>query len=317
MLEFARKVLETEADAIRSAISRLNDNFIKAVNAIMACKGRVVVTGIGKSGIIGKKIVATLSSTGTPSLFLHPAEAFHGDLGMITKGDVVIMLSFSGETEEILKLLPMLKRLEVMIISIVGAPESRLARASHLILDIGVNHEACPLNLAPSASTTATLALGDALALTVLKERGLEAEDFARFHPGGNLGKRLLKVNELMKSGADLPVITEGSLMKETILEISSKGLGVTLVVNDHGSLTGIITDGDLRRAMLRDREMLEKESYLFMTKNPKTIREDELVLRGVSLMEQFTITALAVIDQDQKPVGILKIQDIIREGVI
>jgi len=284
MLEFARKVLETEADAIRSAISRLDDNFIKAVNAIMACKGRVVVTGIGKSGIIGKKIVATLSSTGTPSLFLHPAEAFHGDLGMITKGDVVIMLSFSGETEEILKLLPMLKRLEVMIISIVGAPESRLARASHLI---------------------------------VLKERGLEAEDFARFHPGGNLGKRLLKVKELMKSGADLPVITEGSLMKETILEISSKGLGLTLVVNDHGSLTGIITDGDLRRAMLRDREMLEKESYLFMTKNPKTIREDELVLRGVSLMEQFTITALAVIDQDQKPVGILKIQDIIREGVI
>jgi arabinose-5-phosphate isomerase len=317
MLEFARKVLETEADAIRSAISRLDDNFIKAVNAIMACKGRVVVTGIGKSGIIGKKIVATLSSTGTPSLFLHPAEAFHGDLGMITKGDVVIMLSFSGETEEILKLLPMLKRLEVMIISIVGASESRLARASHLILDIGVDHEACPLNLAPSASTTATLALGDALALTVLKERGLEAEDFARFHPGGNLGKRLLKVNELMKSGADLPVITEGSLMKETILEISSKGLGVTLVVNDHGSLTGIITDGDLRRAMLRDREMLEKESYLFMTKNPKTIREDELVLRGVSLMEQFSITALAVIDQDQKPVGILKIQDIIREGVI
>lgn len=317
MLEFARKVLETEADAIRSAISRLDDNFIKAVNAIMACKGRVVVTGIGKSGIIGKKIVATLSSTGTPSLFLHPAEAFHGDLGMITKGDVVIMLSFSGETEEILKLLPMLKRLEVMIISIVGAPESRLARASHLILDIGVDHEACPLNLAPSASTTATLALGDALALTVLKERGLEAEDFARFHPGGNLGKRLLKVKELMKSGADLPVITEGSLMKETILEISSKGMGVTLVVNDHGSLTGIITDGDLRRAMLRDREMLEKESYLFMTKNPKTIREDELVLRGVSLMEQFTITALAVIDQDQKPVGILKIQDIIREGVI
>ena len=317
MLEFARKVLETEADAIRSAISRLDDNFIKAVNAIMACKGRVVVTGIGKSGIIGKKIVATLSSTGTPSLFLHPAEAFHGDLGMITKGDVVIMLSFSGETEEILKLLPMLKRLEVMIISIVGAPESRLARASHLILDIGVNHEACPLNLAPSASTTATLALGDALALTVLKERGLEAEDFARFHPGGNLGKRLLKVKELMKSGADLPVITEGSLMKETILEISSKGLGLTLVVNDHGFLTGIITDGDLRRAMLCDREMLEKESYLFMTKNPKTIREDKLVLRGVSLMEQFTITALAVIDQDQKPVGILKIQDIIREGVI
>jgi len=317
MLEFARKVLETEADAIRSAISRLDDNFIKAVNAIMACKGRVVVTGIGKSGIIGKKIVATLSSTGTPSLFLHPAEAFHGDLGMITKGDVVIMLSFSGKTEEILKLLPMLKRLEVMIISIVGAPESRLARASHLILDIGVDHEACPLNLAPSASTTATLALGDALALTVLKERGLEAEDFARFHPGGNLGKRLLKVKELMKSGADLPVITEGSLMKETILKISSKGLGLTLVVNDHGSLTGIITDGDLRRAMLRDREMLEKESYLFMTKNPKTIREDELVLRGVSLMEQFTITALAVIDQDQKPVGILKIQDIIREGVI
>jgi arabinose-5-phosphate isomerase len=204
-----------------------------------------------------------------------------------------------------------------MIISIVGAPESRLARASHLILDIGVDHEACPLNLAPSASTTATLALGDALALTVLKERGLEAEDFARFHPGGNLGKRLLKVRELMKSGADLPVITEGSLMKETILEISSKGLGLTLVVNDHGSLTGIITDGDLRRAMLRDREMLEKESYLFMTKNPKTIREDELVLRGVSLMEQFTITALAVIDQDHKPVGILKIQDIIREGVI
>lgn len=317
MLEFARKVLETEADAIRSAIGRLDHNFVQAVKAVLSCKGRVVVTGIGKSGIIGKKIVATLSSTGTPSLFLHPAEAFHGDLGMIIKGDIVIILSYSGETEEIMKLLPTLQRLEVFIISIVGAPESRLAKASHIILDIGVDHEACPLNLAPSASTTATLALGDALALTVLKERGLKEEDFARFHPGGKLGKRLLKVKELMKSGADLPVISEKALMKETILEISSKGLGVTLVVDEHGLLTGIITDGDLRRAMLRDRDMLEKESYLFMTKNPKTIQEEELVLRGVSLMEQHTITALAVVDLDRKPIGILKIQDIIREGVI
>jgi len=272
---------------------------------------------MGKSGLIGKKIVATLSSTGTPSLFLHPAEALHGDLGMIAKGDVVIILSNSGETEEILRLLPTLQRLGITIISISGAPRSNLARASQIVLDIGFDHEACPLNLAPSASTTATLALGDALALAVLKERGLNEEDFAYLHPGGKLGKRLLKVQELMKKGAELPIVTEQTLMKDTIIEISSKGLGVTLVVNQKGFLTGIVTDGDLRRAMVRDKEMLEKESSQFMTRNPKTIDSEEFVLRGVRLMEQFTITALAVLAQDRKPVGILKLQDIIKAGVI
>jgi len=317
MLDFARKVLETEADAIRAVIEKLDDNFIKAVHTILECKNRIVVTGMGKSGLIGKKIVATLSSTGTPSLFLHPAEALHGDLGMIAKGDVVIILSNSGETEEILRLLPTLQRLGITIISISGAPRSNLARASQIVLDIGFDHEACPLNLAPSASTTATLALGDALALAVLKERGLNEEDFAYLHPGGKLGKRLLKVQELMKKGAELPIVTEQTLMKDTIIEISSKGLGVTLVVNQKGFLTGIVTDGDLRRAMVRDKEMLEKESSQFMTRNPKTIDSEEFVLRGVRLMEQFTITALAVLAQDRKPVGILKLQDIIKAGVI
>lgn len=317
MLDFAKEVLETEAEAIKSVIKKLDNNFIEAVQKIMNCTGRVVVTGMGKSGIIGKKIAATLSSTGTPSLFLHPADAIHGDLGMITKGDVVIILSYSGETEEILRLLPTLQRLGVTIISILGAPTSHLAKASSVILDIGVDHEACPLNLAPSASTTATLALGDALALVILKERGLNEEDFARFHPGGKLGKKLMKVQELMKKNEELPLVTERSLMKETILTISSKGLGVALVINDQDNLTGIITDGDLRRAMLKDENMLQKEVKHFMTKNPKAIQQSEYVIRGVQLMDKHTITALAVVDQENRPIGILKLQDIIKEGVI
>lgn len=317
MLEFAKTVLRTEAQAIEGLIDKLDENFITAVDIIFNCRGRVVITGIGKSGIIAKKIVATFSSTGTPSLFLHPAEAIHGDLGMIVKGDCVIALSYSGETMEILNILPTIHRLKVPLISIVGNPYSKLAGESDVVLDVTIDHEACPLGLAPSASTTATLAMGDALAFVLLKKKGFSEEDFARIHPGGKLGKKLMRVNELMKKDDELPVVHESTLMKDTIYEISSKGLGVTIVENDEHQLTGILTDGDLRRAIEKDVQMITKTARQFMTKNPKTVQSHEFVLKAVSIMEQYSITALAVVDASQKPVGILKLQDIIKEGVI
>lgn len=317
MLDFARTVLETEARAILDLIDRLDENFTRAVDTLLACHGRVIVTGMGKSGIIGKKIAATLTSTGTPAMFMHPADAVHGDLGMIVAGDVILALSYSGETPEINNLLTSLQRLGVPIISIVGNITSFLARSSHIVLNVSVDHEACPLGLAPSASTTATLAMGDALALVLLKKRGFNQDDFARIHPGGKLGKKLMKVRDLMVGGGSLPVVREETLMKDVIYEISSKGLGATTVVDAHGRLSGIVTDGDLRRAIERDTDMLKKTASTFMSRAPKVIHPDEFAIRGVRMMESFTITALVVTDEDQQPVGILKLQDIIKEGVI
>lgn len=317
MLDFARTVLKTEADAIRNLIPTLDENFIIAVEKILGCKGRVVVTGMGKSGIIGKKIAATLASTGTPSLFMHPADAIHGDLGMIMKGDIVIALSHSGETAEILNLLKTLHRIDITLISMVGNVNSKLAANSDVVLKVIIDHEACPLDLAPSASTTASLAMGDALALVLLKQRGFSEEDFIRFHPGGKLGKKLMKVQELMISGDNLPLISVNTLMKDAIYEISSKGLGVTLVADENNLIVGIITDGDLRRAIEKDPLMLQKKSEIFMTLNPKSVKKDELVIHCVKVMDKMRITALAVTDNNNHPIGVLKIQDIINQGVI
>src|SRR5512135_2366136 len=269
MLEHARKVLRIEAEAILALVDKLDGGFTRAVNLILKCRGRVVVTGMGKSGLIGKKIAATLASTGTPALFLHPAEGIHGDLGMVMRGDTVIALSNSGETEEIARMLPSLKRLSIQIIALTGNPESTLAKNSDVVIDVGVKEEACPLGLAPTASTTASLAMGDALAVALLNRRGFKEEDFACFHPGGALGKKLLlRVRDLMHTEADVPVVSEGTLIKDAIYEISSKKMGVTAVVNAAGKLVGVISDGDLRRWM----EKTEKSGENLLTKKAEDI---------------------------------------------
>src|SRR5512135_1203080 len=249
MLEHARKVLRIEAEAILALVDKLDGGFTRAVNLILKCRGRVVVTGMGKSGHIGNKIAATLASTGTPALFLHPAEGIHGDLGMVTKGDVVIALSNSGETEELSRMLPSLKRIGIKIIALTGSTESTLAKNSDVVIDVGVKEEACPLGLAPTASTTATLAMGDALAVALLEQRGFREEDFACFHPGGTLGKKLLlRVRDLMHIGDEIPMVSEDTLIKDAIYQISSKKMGITAVLNASGRLVGVISDGDLRR---------------------------------------------------------------------
>ena len=313
----AKKVLKEEAEAILNLIDRLDSNFDKAIDILLNCKGRVVVTGIGKSGLICKKIAATLASTGTPAFFLHSADAVHGDLGMVVKGDVVIAISKSGQSQELIRLIPIIKRLGVKLITITANPDSELAKASDVVLNIGNCKEADPFDIAPTSSTTVSLALGDAIAMVLLQEKGFKIEDFAFYHPGGLIGKKLKKVKDLMKKGDELPIVTEDTLMKDTIYVISSKGLGVTTVVNKEGKLTGIITDGDLRRAMSRDPLMLEKPSKLFMTKNPKIIDKNEYIGTAVKIMEKYVITALLIVDEEGKPEGVLKLQDIIKEGII
>ena len=275
MIERAKKVLKIEAEAIEALIDRIDERFEQAVKMILNCEGRVVVTGMGKSGLIGKKIAATLASTGTPALFLHPAEGIHGDLGMVMRGDTVIALSNSGETDELSRMLPSLKRLGIGIIALTGNPESTLAKNSDVVIDVGVKEEACPLGLAPTASTTATLAMGDALAVVLLDQRGFKEEDFACFHPGGALGKKLLlRVRDLMHTDEAVPMVSEGTLIKDAIYEISSKKMGVTAVVNASGKLVGVISDGDLRRWMEKTEKtgenLLIKEAKDIMTKNPE-----------------------------------------------
>ena len=275
MIERAKKVLKIEAEAIETLIDRIDERFEQAVKMILNCEGRVVVTGMGKSGLIGKKIAATLASTGTPALFLHPAEGIHGDLGMVMRGDTVIALSNSGETDELSRMLPSLKRLGIGIIALTGNPESTLAKNSDVVIDVGVKEEACPLGLAPTASTTATLAMGDALAVVLLDQRGFKEEDFACFHPGGALGKKLLlRVRDLMHTDEAVPMVSEETLIKDAIYEISSKKMGVTAVVNASGKLVGVISDGDLRRWMEKTEKtgenLLIKEARDIMTKNPE-----------------------------------------------
>ncbi len=321
-IEQAKRVLRIEAEAISRLIERVDSSFDRAVEMIMNCTGRVVVTGMGKSGHIGSKIAATLASTGTPALFLHPAEGIHGDLGMVTKGDIVIALSNSGETEELSRMLPSLKRIGIRIIALTGNRESTLARNSDVVIDVGVKEEACPLGLAPTASTTATLAMGDALAVALLDRKGFREEDFACYHPGGALGKRLLlRVRDVMHTGDAVPKVSEDSLVKDAIYEISSKKMGITAVVDGTGSLRGVISDGDLRRWIERTERsgenLLSKKAREVMTKDPKVISGDALAGEAVAVMENVSITCLMILDEQRRPEGVVHLHDLLKAGVV
>jgi arabinose-5-phosphate isomerase len=309
----ARKVLQTEAAAILALVDRLDERFDRAVRLLHECEGRVIVTGMGKSGIICRKIAATLASTGTPAFFLHPAEATHGDLGVIQHKDVLLAISNSGETQEVLRLLEAIKRIGVSIVAITGNPDSTLAQASDVALDCHVSEEACPLNLMPTASTTAALALGDALCMTLLVEKGFKQEDFAKIHPGGKLGKKLMRVDQLMTAGADAPQVRADTLMRDVIYEMSSKALGMTCVVDDHGCLLGIITDGDLRRQMIDKPNILELRAGELMTKRPIVIEPSTLAASALLMMEQRKITSLVVASVDLKVQGVLHLHDLWR----
>ncbi|GAA5177324.1 KpsF/GutQ family sugar-phosphate isomerase [Modicisalibacter zincidurans] len=314
----ARRTLKLEQQAIATLIGKLSDDFDRACRLILACQGRVVVTGMGKSGHIARKIAATLASTGTPAFFVHPGEASHGDLGMITARDVVLALSNSGETQEITALLPLLKRMGTPLISMTGRPASAMACHAEAHLDASVEREACPLDLAPTASTTAALALGDALAVALLEARGFTAEDFALSHPGGTLGRRLLlKVEDLMHSGARLPSVVIGSPLREALLEITHKGLGFTCVVDEKGRLAGVYTDGDLRRTLDQHGDLRALRVDDVMTRGGKRIRADILAAEAVRLMEDNRITALAVVDDDDRPIGAIHMHDLLVSGVV
>jgi len=312
-LDLAKKVLKTEAEAILNVMNRLNSGFLKAVDLLAACKGKVVITGMGKSGIICRKIAATMSSTGTPAVFMHPAEAIHGDLGIVAEGDIVIAVSNSGETEEILQLLEVLHRMGVPIIGMSSNPESSLARYSTLHLDVGVSKEACPLNLAPTASTTATLALGDALSMALLVKKGFKEEDFAIRHPGGALGKKLMKVGELMHTGDAVPKVLTGTSMKDAIYEMSSKTFGITAVVDGAGVLKGVISDGDLRRLFQKDEHLLKKTAGECMKPDPRTITSDALASDALRIFEERKITSLFITDAAGKLQGLIHLHDLWR----
>ncbi|MBI5195570.1 MAG: KpsF/GutQ family sugar-phosphate isomerase [Nitrospirae bacterium] len=319
LIELAKKVLMVEAEAIKSLVERVGDNLLTAIDIIYSCRGRVVVTGMGKSGLIGKKIAATFASTGTPALFLHPAEGVHGDIGMVTKGDVVLALSNSGETDEIIKILPILKRLDIKIISLTGSPDSTLAKASDVVFDVSVKEEACSMGLVPTASTTAALAMGDALAVALLNKRGFSEEDFALFHPEGSLGKKLLiKVGDLMHSGEGLPVVSPDAPMANAVLAISSGRLGVTIVAENNGRILGIVTDGDLRRGIEKwGKAFFDMKAGEVMTKNPKSIGENELAAKALSIMENLSITSLVVPDENGRAKGIIHLHDILKQGIV
>ncbi len=318
-IEEGKRVLAIEARAITNLIDRLDHRFAQAVDLLFHCQGKVVVSGMGKSGLIGTKIAATLASTGTPAFFLHPAEGIHGDLGMLARKDLLIAISNSGETDEVLKLLPSVKRLGVPVIALTGRPQSTLAKNSDVALDVSVSEEACPLGLAPTASTTATLALGDALAIALLQRRGFKEEDFAQFHPGGTLGRRLLlKVRDLMHQGEAIPRVPHTASLREAILEMTSKKLGMTTVTESDGRLRGVITDGDLRRFLERGIDWTSSRAGEVASKNPKTITPDDLAARGVQIMERHSITALIVVGgENQEVVGVLHLHDLLKSGVV
>jgi len=319
IVQQAKRVLQIEAQAISALLEKLDDNFTNAVEILDQCKGKVIVTGIGKSGIIAQKIASTFACSGTPAFFLHPAEGIHGDAGMMSKGDVVLAISNSGETQEIIQLLPLIKRWGIALIVITSKPASVLARSGDVILDTGVKEEACPLGLVPTASTTATLALGDALALALLEEKGFREDDFAILHPGGTLGKKLLlRVEDLMHRGNEVPLIQEDMLMKEGLLEMTSKRLGVTGVCDREGRLVGIVTDGDLRRALERKENLLDQRASSIMTTKPKTIAKDDLAAQALNKMEEFSITSLFILSEEEKrPIGIIHMHDLLKAGVV
>ncbi|MEW6109480.1 MAG: KpsF/GutQ family sugar-phosphate isomerase [Nitrospirota bacterium] len=318
LLDIAKKVLKTEADAVLALTTKLDSNFEKAIDIIYSSKGKVVVTGMGKSGLVGKKIAATLASTGTPAFFLHPAEASHGDLGMVTSDDVVIAISNSGETEELVGLIPFLKRFNLRLISMTGNLNSTLSKASDISLDVSVKEEACSLGIVPTASTTAVLAMGDAVAVALLMKRGFKHEDFAFFHPRGSLGKKLfIKVKDLMHTGDSLPLVTPETTMIKAVMEISSKKLGVSIVAGNDRKILGIITDGDIRRGIEKwDKAFFDMKAEEVMTRNPKTISEDELAAKALSVMEGKSITSLAVPDDEGRAKGIIHLHDILRQGI-
>ncbi len=316
VLKLAKEVLTIEAEGISGLISKLDYNFSQAVNIILKAAGRVIITGVGKSGIVARKIVATLNSTGTPALFLHPVEAMHGDLGIISPQDVVLALSNSGETSELNILLPSLKRLGVPLIALTGRIESTLGRHSDVIIDVGVPREACPLGLAPTASTTAALAMGDALAVALLNQRGFQASDFRRFHPAGNLGARLsLAINEVMLSGERVPRVNQNLKLTEALHEIDQKGFGATLVVDEAGVLKGIFTDGDLRRCLRKYSSIQDKIVMEVMTASPYAIGPESLASQALEFMEQKAITVLPVVDAQQKVLGIIHLHDLLGRG--
>ena len=313
-IALARKVLQTEAAAITALVDRLDERFERAIRLLLDCRGRVIVTGMGKSGIICRKIAATLSSTGTPAFFLHPAEAIHGDLGVLQSDDVVVALSYSGETDELLRLLETIKRLGARLIAITGNCASTLGRSADVALDCMVSEEACPLNLVPTASTTAALALGDAMAMTLLAAKGFRQEDFANLHPGGKLGKRLMRVEHLMAGGENAPIVTTSTSMPDVIYEINRKKLGMTCVVEDGSRrLVGIITDGDLRRHMTGSRHLLERTAADIMTRDPVTIPPDTFAVEALNLLEQRKITSIVVVDRPGAVLGVVHVHDLWR----
>lgn len=316
--DLALAVIETEAQAVRAMAERIDADFVRACDYMLACRGRIVVTGMGKSGHIGDKLAATLASTGSPAFFVHPGEASHGDLGMITTQDVVLALSNSGETEEIVTILPIIKRLGVPLIAMTGNPDSTLARESSVHIDVSVEKEACPLGLAPTASTTAALAMGDALAVALLEARGFTANDFARSHPGGRLGRRLLlHVEDVMHTGDRVPSVSENTMLSEALLEVTRKGLGMTAVADRNGHVVGVFTDGDLRRALDRSIDVHTTPVKEVMTPNCKTARPAMLAVEVLKLMEDHKISALPVIDDGERLVGAINMHDLLRAGVV
>ncbi len=317
IIQKGKEVIRIESEAVANLSNSIDDQFVKAVEVIYNSKGRVVLSGMGKSGLIARKIVATLNSTGTAAIYLHPTDALHGDLGMVRQEDVVILISKSGNTEEISNLIPMLKRLKVTLIAMSGNKHSRLGSECDIFLNISVKEEACPHDLAPTASTTATLAMGDALSVALLQKRGFTAEDFAYLHPGGSLGKRLsLEIKEIMIKGDKIPKVQEETSIKDVILEITSKRLGTTTVVNKEGKLTGVITDGDLRRLLERTLDIKDLTAKDIMTHNPKVMKENYLASFALQQMENFKITSMIIIDEKNKPLGIIHLHDLINLGL-
>ncbi|MBQ0757619.1 MAG: KpsF/GutQ family sugar-phosphate isomerase [Amphritea sp.] len=317
-LASAKRTILMERDAVNDLLTHLDSNFEKACMLALECKGRVIVTGMGKSGHIGNKIAATLASTGTPSFFVHPGEASHGDLGMFTPNDIVIALSNSGETSEVLSILPLIKRMKAPLISITGNPDSTLSRSADANLNVTISEEACPLGLAPTSSTTATLVIGDALAIALLEARGFSAEDFAFSHPGGSLGRRLLlKVSDIMHSGNDIPKVSDSTKLNEALMEVTLKRLGMTTVVNDAGILQGIFTDGDLRRTLDHEIDMKNTLITEVMTTSCTTVSSEILAAEALQIMQEKQINALIVLDDLQRPVGALNMHDMLKAGVI
>ncbi|MBA2711341.1 MAG: KpsF/GutQ family sugar-phosphate isomerase [Tatlockia sp.] len=311
-------VVETEAQAIFDLTQRIDHRFEAACELLLHCKGRVVVTGMGKSGHIGNKIAATFSSTGTPAFFMHPGEASHGDLGMITRQDTVVAISYSGFTNELVTLLPSLKRLEIPLITLTGNAESTLAKAANVNLDISIRQEACPLGLAPTTSTTVTLVMGDALAIALLQARGFSAEDFARSHPGGSIGRcLLLRIDELCHQGDELPIISEQATVSEALIEVTAKKLGMTCVVDSHGYLAGVYTDGDVRRTLTQNFDINTTPISSVMSRNCKTVTRGLLAAEALAIMQKYSITSLVVVDENNRPTAVIHLHDLLRAGVI